>query len=497
MQIEKIKNKLQSHMFFYLYIFIFALRALETILPYKHGDPLYYHLTGPKIWYQSSWIEMWRDVSQFAPAGIFDLIYVIPFYFTSSLMWAQISGQFLHFLFSIGIGSIICFRLIPHKIWGPLAAISMLTLSKDGAFFLYAGNDGAVALSALIAGILIFQENYSLKRLLLIGLFLGLTPCIKMNGMMFILPLSLYFTYANIRTKKFANIFIVVGVALLAFAPALIKNYIIMGNPLYPALIGLFPGKMTPPMLAHYQDFYGNSLELKLLGHHLKDFFLGKVVFLLFPLLIIANIKYKIKHLNNFAYSALFIFALYLVYNGSLVHARYFFACFFLLIFFIFKSIQQLEQINIPALTKYPKTIIFILFALIFADSKIDKSFSRIKYAVKMHSTLSEKEIIRKEIPLTRFWDSVSRQNDQITYIITDNFSNSYYLPHGIRLHTAVLSFGSEFLLDCQTSDGITKLKKYSYAILNQDMDNLCYRQIKERGVILDKMEGYTLYKIW
>ncbi len=496
MQLAKIKDRLRSFSLFYLYIIVFCIRALETMLPYKHGDPLYYHLVGPKVWYQTSWLEMWKDVSHFAPAGIFDLVYIIPFYFTSSLMWVQISGQFLHFFCSIGVGSIICFRLIPHKIWGPLAAIAMLTLSKDGAFFLYAGNDGVVALAALVAGILVFKEDYSLKKVVLIGFFLGLTPSVKMNGLMFIVPLALYFTYVNLSKKQYRNVFIAVAVALVSFTPALIKNYIVMGNLLYPALISKFPGNMTPPMLAHYQDFYGNPLELKALGHHLKDFFMGKIIFLIFPILLFVNTRLKIRKLNGLAYSSLFIFIMYLIYNGSLVHARYFFACFFLLVYFIFQSLYQLDQRDFTPLKKYYKVMVFVIFALVFADSKIDKSLSRIKKAFIVHSSLSEKEIIRQEIPLTNFWDKVKSQGE-MTYIITDNFSNSYYLPQGIRLHTAILSFGSEFLMDCQTENGLQKLRKYSYAILNQKLSNLCYNQILERGQVLDQMEGYTLYEIW
>mgnify|MGYP003985014551 FL=1 len=482
-----------------LFWLVFLMKALECLLPTPHGDALYYHLVAPKIWSVSSWSEMFQDLSHYVQAGYFDLIYFIPFTLSDSLMKNQIAGQFLHFFFSIGLASLLCLRWVNHRIWGPLASISMLTIARDSGFFHYAKNDGALALASLVAAWLIYRAKYLGKdqgkfSLVVIGIMLGLVPGIKMNGLLVVLPLSLYFVWQN--RYKVSNIVITGGIALLVFLPVLIKNYIYTGNVFFPALVSRFPGFLTQPMLDHYSYYYGNSMSLETFGIQIRDFLTGKLLFIIHPILMWLNYKSGRSSLNFFAWLSITAFGLYIVFNGSLPHPRYFFPSYFLLVLFIFLSLKARSEDPKTSRFFTAKTTLILLVLIILSDTKLDLLGRNIRDAVTGHYSLTEQEMVRREIPLTALWEKIEANDSEVVdYVISDSHSSSYYLPRGVRLHTAKQSHGAEFLLDCHSQEDLSRLKFYRYSLLSSENSNLCYQFIRDHGTLLTELKGIKLYK--
>ena len=482
-----------------LFWLVFLMKALECLLPTPHGDALYYHLVAPKIWSVSSWSEMFQDLSHYVQAGYFDLIYFIPFTLSDSLMKNQIAGQFLHFFFSVGLASLLCLRWVNHRIWGPLASISMLTIARDSGFFHYAKNDGALALASLVAAWLIYRAKYLGKdqgkfSLVVIGIMLGLVPGIKMNGLLVVLPLSLYFVWQN--RYKVSNIVITGGIALLVFLPVLIKNYIYTGNVFFPALVSRFPGFLTQPMLDHYSYYYGNSMSLETFGIQIRDFLTGKLLFIIHPILMWLNYKSGRSSLNFFAWLSITAFGLYIVFNGSLPHPRYFFPSYFLLVLFIFLSLKARSEDPKTSRFFTAKTTLILLVLIILSDTKLDLLGRNIRDAVTGHYSLTEQEMVRREIPLTALWEKIEANDTEVVdYVISDSHSSSYYLPRGVRLHTAKQSHGAEFLLDCHSQEDLSRLKFYRYSLLSSENSNLCYQFIRDHGTLLTELKGIKLYK--
>jgi hypothetical protein len=442
---------------------------------------------------------MFQDLSHYVQAGYFDLIYFIPFTLSDSLMKNQIAGQFLHFFFSIGLASLLCLRWVNHRIWGPLASISMLTIARDSGFFHYAKNDGALALASLVAAWLIYRAKYLGKdqgkfSLVVIGIMLGLVPGIKMNGLLVVLPLSLYFVWQN--RYKVSNIVITGGIALLVFLPVLIKNYIYTGNVFFPALVSRFPGFLTQPMLDHYSYYYGNSMSLETFGIQIRDFLTGKLLFIIHPILMWLNYKSGRSSLNFFAWLSITAFGLYIVFNGSLPHPRYFFPSYFLLVLFIFLSLKARSEDPKTSRFFTAKTTLILLVLIILSDTKLDLLGRNIRDAVTGHYSLTEQEMVRREIPLTALWEKIEANDTEVVdYVISDSHSSSYYLPRGVRLHTAKQSHGAEFLLDCHSQEDLSRLKFYRYSLLSSENSNLCYQFIRDHGTLLTELKGIKLYK--
>ena len=129
-------KKEESNIFIYFYLFFLLLQATQTLIPYSHGDALYYHLVGPKLWKESNWSSMWEDLCHYAQAGYFNLLYFIPTYFIELKLVNQIFRQFIHFFFSIFLRFLFVIYIIKDKVWGPICGVAILTIANDSSFFI-------------------------------------------------------------------------------------------------------------------------------------------------------------------------------------------------------------------------------------------------------------------------------------------------------------------------------------------------------------------------
>jgi hypothetical protein len=504
---HKIPTKDNFILFFALTVLgLFFLKSFESLFPFEHGDALYYHLVGAKITYFYSWGEMWKDLLLYIQAGIFDLFYLLPFTVTHSLLKVQMIGQWWHFFCSLGLGSYYLLKELSYSVWGYLAALCLLTISKDSDFFYYAKNDGALACSILIAYISLthFSENKNnIRYLLKLGCYLSLIPLIKMNGVYALFFLYILFILKNKNDEgRWRTIIIVSGLITMGVMILFFRNFYYAGNPFFPIFLKHFPGKLSAPMVHHFSTYYGNSMGLSLLGGHLSDLFMGKVIFLAAPFLFFLNYKIKKPELNESFLICMGIFGLYLLTNGSLRHPRYFFACYFLLTYFLFVSLRA--HVECMTNIKSKKKVILLIFLLIVVDSKIDKTFKRNQQVWNNLRTKTDKEIVLENIPFAQFSlymgglsDSLETKKRPLFYVISDSLSDSYYLPDGGRLHTSLQTPQAAFLESCTTKENLALLKMYRYAILLHDKDNLCYQQIKNDGRFLVAIRGHSLYQIF
>lgn len=474
------KNFVQS-----LLIFVFSVRFLQSLCMLKHGDSLYYHLVGGRYWVETSLLDMTASFHPFFLAGLFDYLYVIPNYLFGPTLLTQIAGQNMHFIFSMGIGSLLLFLLFRKSIWALVAPLLILTISKSQDFFFYAKNDGVVASLGLFAAILIIEKEFWPKlkghsRFALIGLLLGLIPAIKMYGLFASASLGLVLIYLNYKDWK--NILLVCFLGLLAWSPILIRNYIYLDTAIFPGLLNKFPGNLTQGMIDYLTNSLNATVGFSELLSHLKAAFMGKVIFLLAPAFFLLNFKFKKE--GNLYFALVLLFMLfYGGLNGGWIFERYYFVCYFWLSLFLIKSLSQ-YNLKIWMLP--------LFLVLILIDGRVDLGISRISKTFKLYITAnSSKEVVRKISKFTEFWDHVSENS----LVLSDRASEVFYAPAGVRLHNYTESREAEFLYHC-TLDDIKKLKPYSYFIKERVLDNPCYELILREGKLLHQVFNYKLYDI-
>jgi hypothetical protein len=163
---------------------------------------------------------------------------------------------------------------------------------------------------------------------------------------------------------------------------------------------------------------------------------------------------------------------------------------------FIFLSLKARSED--PKITSFftTKTGLVLLILIIMSDAKLDLVGRNIRDAVTGHYSLTEQEMVRREIPLTALWDKIEANDSEVVdYVISDSYSSSYYLPRGVLLHTAKQSHGAEFLLDCHSQEDLSRLKSYRYSLLSSENSNLCYQFIRDHGTLLTELKGIKLYQ--
>ena len=470
---------------------------IESFALTGNGDPLYYSLGMPKFWLQTSWAEMHRDLFASFQASFFEYIYIIPVWLFSNTLKAHLSAQFIHAFFSLGLGATLLYKYLRRHTSVELAslgAISLLTISNWSMAFYHAKADGAVALFSLISAILIcdralLKQFRPLSRSIVIGLSLGILPMIKMSGLIPAAVMGLVYAYD--QRKQPHLVFTAAGVALLATSPILLRNWYFLKSPFFPGLVKLFPGNLTEQNIEYFSKYMSKPLTLTQLPGQIYDFLTGKILHWLAPMIALLNIKFKIRT-NRYYLISLLIFAVYMAVNGGIARPRFYFACYFVTTLFIFLSISYY-----PLLKKHWKKSLIFILALILVDSKMDKSFSRIKNSFSLYkSAENQEEAASSFYHSARMWNAFPKtKGEQKTFILSDYASNQFYAPQSVRLKLGMYDHDAEFLKICKSSD-LTKLNKFQYVLLSKNLNNPCYEKIKRSGTVIFKNQKTTLYQL-
>ena len=263
-----------SKVFSYLFSFIWVIKAIESLYLFSHGDALSYHLVWPKL-VLSNGIQ--DTISHFFPiwlSGYFDFIYFVPSFIFGDGAEAQQLGQFIHFFLSIGLGSIILVKFIKHPQYRWLAGISLLTIAESADFFLYAKNDGFIALCSLISFLLI-QNNHKYSKYFL-GLIFGLAIGTKLSALFFMLPLGFLYLMNCLKKKNYDFLF-VIFITIITTLPTLIIKYSYLKSPFFPGLLDLFPGNLDIDLKNRYNSLVKVPSSLTSTLKNIKAFYFFKL----------------------------------------------------------------------------------------------------------------------------------------------------------------------------------------------------------------------------
>ena len=467
-----------------IFCVVFLIKFLNSFYLYGHSDPLNYHLAMTKLLMEISSADAYKNNIQFLVSGFFDYLYIIPNLIFKNRFFSQLMGQNMHFLFSLGLGSLFLLKKIPNRAIAFLGAIMILTMARSANFYLYAKNDGVLASMGLICAVYIIDS----KKIhpIIAGLLLGILPAIKMTGLFLVLPLLVIFFYKSKR--RYYDSAICLSTLFLVWSPILVRNYYFMKNPLFPGLIKLFPGNMHSAAKGFYGASINSTFKLQILWEQFHACFFPKVIFFLTPVFMYLNFK-KDRKINLYLFVITVFFLLYIAINGGIIAPRFYFPCHFILAFFAAKTLlshfNKLKRWHLP-----------ILLLLTLSDSKIDKSISYIKKEYSNYTTADNtREIVNKMIPHTTFWNKIESSGETKTYIISDLLTQFYHAPKGIFVEHPMHSPKANFFYSCTEKD-LRKLDRYSYALLYHQHENPCYDKIRKHGLKLHSQREITLYRI-
>lgn len=259
----------------FVFSIVFFVRALSAALPLQHGDPLLYHLLGPRLWAEHGGFYMDVDLPNALLASTWECLYVWPEVFflrgtpLYGLVEAQIFSQWIHLFFAWGGSALLVMRLFRGSVreaWLPLIGLAALFVSGLQWTAPLAKNDAGIAFWSLGA-IVFFTESLRESgrwKAALSGVFAGLALAGKITALFTLAPVLGLLLLALGRGRgpawiaKSAALW-ALGFALGAF-PAYARNYLLSGNPFFPLFPKVFPSHwISRSWEAHFAQVHPSS----------------------------------------------------------------------------------------------------------------------------------------------------------------------------------------------------------------------------------------------
>lgn len=253
---------------------LLAACLLMTLTPETQKDALIYHLAVPKLY-------LHHHGFYFIPGNIFagypllgEMQYVLGLFLAGDIL-----AKMMHFSVLCatlcGIGLFCRFVLRAHA-FPALSMLIFLSIPSVFAVSHAAYNDLFVAFFTLAALYSFFRwsELRLLSWLILCGIFSGSAAACKYTALL-VTPLGIlgilwYARRWKIKDPEALRLLILyTAAAFAAGAPFYLKNWIVLGNPLYPFFYGIFGGRGWDSEQAHLYEIFLQNLGM---GRNFLDY---------------------------------------------------------------------------------------------------------------------------------------------------------------------------------------------------------------------------------
>jgi len=250
-----------------LLVFLFILLIVSIVIlscvPPVAKDELVHHLAVPKLYLKHSALyEIPFMEFSYYPMNL-QLLYLIPLYFGNDIV-----PKLIHFSFAL-LTAYLIFLYLQRRLGSPYALLGAL-------FFLSIPIIVKLSITAYIdLGVIFFsfaslffflrwiESGFYVRFLVYSAIMCGLGLGTKYNALItfFLLTLFVPFFHSRyakdnkagaVRSLRYGALFF--AIAVLFFAPWMIRNYIWTGNPLYPIYDGLF--NPEDPVYRHTIDLF-------------------------------------------------------------------------------------------------------------------------------------------------------------------------------------------------------------------------------------------------
>lgn len=256
-------------------LLIFLVRVLTAAVPAQHGDPLLYHLLGPRLWREAGGFVMHSNLPNALLASSWEILYLWPqlFWFSAKpffgLVEAQLFSQWLHLIMAWGGSALLVMRLFEREVkpkWLPLIGLAALFVSGVQWTAALAKNDAGIAFWVL-GSVVFFADGFRKRSPLcfaLSGIFAGLALSGKVTALLSLAPLLGFLLLAEKPWQRWRLTFIGAAawaLGLLAGAlPVYVRNYVLSGNPFFPLFPKVFPSPwLSRSWEAHFSQVHPSS----------------------------------------------------------------------------------------------------------------------------------------------------------------------------------------------------------------------------------------------
>lgn len=270
---------LRPEHFAYVALFIIGASCLlNNAFPIRGSDEYYYHLLGPKLWSDAGRIALNTHHPSIMQCSLWEYLYLWGFSFLTEtgpfgLVEAQLFARWTH----VAIGFAGC-GLALHQIIGRYtdsktwrAVILVVAMLSPALTFstLQAKNDWGAAFWTLTAMVLLFDRGTVLKKQLVVGgFFLGAAIVAKLSVMLTAIPLVAIWMVSEVflnkqQPRRLTAVALVFAGVVLATTPILLRNWIEVENPIFPAFNSYFKSPWASTSWQNLQNkFEAKGFEL-------------------------------------------------------------------------------------------------------------------------------------------------------------------------------------------------------------------------------------------
>ena len=238
-----------------------GLAAIWTAAPEVMYDALYFKAWLPAEWARSGEISPLRDHPMLNLHG-FAQVLAVP----GHLFGAEGVGRYMQWLAFGLVPASLWWFLRSRTPWAPLAAAAVAitpalfwqaTTAYDDALLVL----GAIAFAQAVVTLLEHPQKWPLAEGAAVGLLAG--ACVNLKLHLAFLALGLVLAYLVLRPKaRISAVWGVIAGGLVAVGPPLVARYLDIGNPVFPALNGVFPSPYWEPIGAGVAEEGGGGLPI-------------------------------------------------------------------------------------------------------------------------------------------------------------------------------------------------------------------------------------------
>ncbi len=239
-----------------IYLFLaMGLAFTLALLPPTSFDALLYHLEGPKLYLKTGQIRAFDNFPLFFPS-LFEM-----FYMMAMALRGDITAKLLHFVFHLLLAGLV-YNTAQTKLrlkdsWTAVLFLYAMPMILTLAGWAYSDLGLAFYQMAALVALLNWKRTRQKNWLILSGILCGLAMGFKYTSFLAPLTLAGMVVWKRRRDWKTAvsSLFQLAIPTTLVAAPMYIRNWLLVGNPVYPFLSGVFDGR--------YWDVYRTAAYAK------------------------------------------------------------------------------------------------------------------------------------------------------------------------------------------------------------------------------------------
>jgi hypothetical protein len=272
--LNKLSQLRAEHVFYLMQFALIATLTLNAAYPFHGSDEYYYHLLGPKLWSDVGHISLNTSHPVIMQCSLWEYLYIWGFSFLSEpgpfgLIEAQLFARWTHVLIGyVGTALVLrhmLYRLnfgenLKSKIWIEFAVLTALLSNSLLASALQAKNDWGVSFWTLTAFYLLLTPSKSLRvtHYFVAGLFAGAASVAKFSSVLTLVPFFIFWIVTHHKTIQNNIRILGCGIlgALIPITIILYRNWIEVGNPVFPVLNHIFNSPWASISWQSLQNLY-------------------------------------------------------------------------------------------------------------------------------------------------------------------------------------------------------------------------------------------------